>query len=136
LFRLKIASSGRGALAGTRCAHRNYKNKGTKDSVGIKGPREGHHNDGELRSTKAHREDGDLPISQSPRGEASGAVAPATTIKTPSRLPVPRGVGSQVAMGGTEHSWSPSRGPGRPSSHRDEAVTSGAAQLLGRGTTR
>jgi hypothetical protein len=27
LFRLKIASSGSGALAGTRCAHLNCKNK-------------------------------------------------------------------------------------------------------------
>jgi hypothetical protein len=27
LFRLKIASSGRGAFAGTRCAHLNCKNK-------------------------------------------------------------------------------------------------------------
>jgi hypothetical protein len=30
LFRLKIASSGRGALARTRCAHLNYINKKTE----------------------------------------------------------------------------------------------------------
>jgi hypothetical protein len=42
-FRLKIASSGRGALAGMRWAHLNYKNKGTEDSVSVKGPREDQH---------------------------------------------------------------------------------------------
>jgi hypothetical protein len=41
LFQLKIASSGRGALAGTRCAHLNCKNKETEGSVGIKVSQEG-----------------------------------------------------------------------------------------------
>jgi hypothetical protein len=40
---LKIASSGRGALAGMRWAHLNYKNKGTEDSVSVNGPREDQH---------------------------------------------------------------------------------------------
>jgi hypothetical protein len=55
LFRLKIASSRRGALAGTRSMHLSCRNKGTEDSVGIKGPREGQHHDKEPRSTKTHR---------------------------------------------------------------------------------
>jgi hypothetical protein len=37
LFQLKIASSGRGALAGTRCAHFNCNNKKAEKSVRVKG---------------------------------------------------------------------------------------------------
>jgi hypothetical protein len=36
-FRLKIASSGRGALTGTRCAHLNSSNKKAEESVGVEG---------------------------------------------------------------------------------------------------
>jgi hypothetical protein len=83
LFQLKISSSGRGALARTRCAHLNCKNKENEDSVSVKVPREGQLRNRERKSTKLHREDGDLPISQSPHGEASEATAPAATSKTP-----------------------------------------------------
>jgi hypothetical protein len=37
LFWLKIISSGRGALAGTRCAHLNCNDKKMKGSVGAEG---------------------------------------------------------------------------------------------------
>jgi hypothetical protein len=37
LFRLKISSSGRGALARTRCAHLNYNDKKTKGLVRVEG---------------------------------------------------------------------------------------------------
>jgi hypothetical protein len=84
---------------------------------------------------KLVREDGDLPISRSPRGEALGAAAPAAKSKMPSRSPAPRGAGSQVATGGSVRSRSPSRGLGQPSSRRDEAATSEAAPLLRHGTT-
>jgi hypothetical protein len=56
-------------LAGMRCAHLNCKNKETEGSVDIKGFREGQQHDEERRSAKTHREDGDLPISQSPVGK-------------------------------------------------------------------
>jgi hypothetical protein len=54
LFRLKIASSGRGALARTRCAHLSYENK-MEDSANIEGPREDQHHDKKPRSIKTRR---------------------------------------------------------------------------------
>jgi hypothetical protein len=43
LFQLKIDSSGRGALAETRCAHLNCNNKKIEESVGGEGLREDQH---------------------------------------------------------------------------------------------
>jgi hypothetical protein len=40
-FQLKIASSGRGALVGMRCAHLNCNDKKTEGSVDVEGLREG-----------------------------------------------------------------------------------------------
>jgi hypothetical protein len=80
--------------------------------------------------------DGDLQISQSPRAGASGAAASAATSRLTSRSPAPRSAGPQEVMGGLKRSWSLPRGPGQPSSRRDEAAASGAAQLLGHGTAR
>jgi hypothetical protein len=136
LFRLKIASSGRGTLARTRCAHLNCNDKRTEDSVSVKGPQKDQHHNKKHRSTKTHREDDDLPISQTPRGGASGTVAPAVTRRMPSRSPVPHDAGSPAAMGGSGQLRSSSRGPDRPTSHGDKATAFGAAHLFGHGTAQ
>jgi hypothetical protein len=86
------------------------------------------------QTTEMYREGGDSQISQSPRGGASGAAALAATSRSTSRSPAPCCAGPQAVTGGSARSRSPSRGPGRPSSRRDEAAASGAAQLLGHGT--
>jgi hypothetical protein len=133
LFWLKNASSGRGALAGTRCAHLNCNDEKTEDSVSVKSPREDQHHNEKHRSTKTRREDGDLPISQSPRGGASGAAVPAAMSRMLSRSPAPRAAGSRAAKGGSGQLRSPSRGP--ISRHlADEAASSGSPQLLRHGT--
>jgi hypothetical protein len=45
LFRLKIASSGRGTLARTKWEHFNYNDKRAEESAGVEGLREDqHHN--------------------------------------------------------------------------------------------
>jgi hypothetical protein len=111
LFWLKIASSGRGALAGTRCVHLSCKNKGTEDSANIEGSREGQYHDKKPRSTKTHWRKQRLTNLSVASWGCIGATAPAATRKTPSRLPVPRNTGSQVATGGLLRSRSPSRGP-------------------------
>jgi hypothetical protein len=49
---------------------------------------------------------------------------------------VPRDAGPQGVTRGLERSRSLSRGPGRPSSRRDEAAVSGASRLLGEGPIR
>jgi hypothetical protein len=130
-FRLKIASFGRGALAGTRCAHLSYENKERKTQPTLKVPEK---TSITIKSPDQQKKlvggDSDLPISLSPCGEASGAVVLTATNKTPSRSPALCGAGSQVVTGGSARSRSPSRGADRPSSRRDEAATSGAAQLL------
>jgi hypothetical protein len=79
LFRLKITSSGRGALAGMRWTHLNCNDKKMEGSAGVEGLREDQHHNEEHRSTEFYREDGDLQISQSPHGEASGAATLAAT---------------------------------------------------------
>jgi hypothetical protein len=110
LFRLKIASSRSGALAGTRCAHLSCNDKKTEGSFGVGGLREDQHHNEEHRSTEIYPEDGDLQISQSPHGRASGVATPAATSRTPSQSPAPRVAGPQAATGRPERSWSPSRG--------------------------
>jgi hypothetical protein len=136
LFWLKIASSGRGVLAGTRCTHLNCNDKKTEGSIGVEGLREVQHHNKEHKSTETYQEVGNLQIFQSPHGGASGAAAPAATSRAPSRSPTPRSVGPQTAMGGSEQSWTPSRGPCQLSSRRDEAAASRAAQLLRHVTAR
>jgi hypothetical protein len=135
LFRLKIASSGRGTLAGARWLHFNCNNKSAEESVGAKGLREDRHQDknteqtGCIEKTMTHK-------FLSPRRGASGAAASAATSRSTSRSPAPRGAGPQGATRGSEQSRSLSRGPGRSSSRRDEAAVSRAARLLGHGTAR
>jgi hypothetical protein len=136
LFRLKITSSRRGALARTRCSHLNCNDKKADESVGAEGLREDRHHNKEHRTNEMYWEGSDSQFSQSPRGGASEASAPVATSRSTSQSPAPRGARPQAATTGTEQSWSLSKGPGWPSSRRDGAAASGAAQLLGHGTAR
>jgi hypothetical protein len=52
LFRLKIASSGRGALAGTRWVHFNCNNKGVEESAGSECLREDQHHNKNTKQTR------------------------------------------------------------------------------------
>jgi hypothetical protein len=73
--------------------------------------RQDQHQNKEHRSTEFYREGDDLQISRSPRGGALGAAAPMPTSRLISRSSAPRGAGPQAAMGGSQRSRSPSRGP-------------------------
>jgi hypothetical protein len=123
-------------LVGTRCAHLNCNNKKTKRSVREKDLREDQQHNEEHKTTGIYQQDGESKISQSPHGEASGVATLAATSRLISRSLAPRDGGPQAVTGESERSRSPSRGPGRPSSRRDEAVASGASQLHGYGTTQ
>jgi hypothetical protein len=100
-FWLKIASSGRGALVGTRWAHFNCRDKNAPRS----NPRRSSHDKGRMKL--AEKTD-NLQISLSTRSGASGASATAATSRSPSRLLVPCGAEPRVA---TE---APARSPSRP----------------------
>jgi hypothetical protein len=52
LFRLKIASSVRGTLAGTRCAHLNCNDKKAEESVRAEGLREDRHHNKNTKQTR------------------------------------------------------------------------------------
>jgi hypothetical protein len=62
LFRLKIASSGRGALAGTRCTYLNCIDKKTEESVRAEGLREDQRHNKKHITTEMYREYGDSQI--------------------------------------------------------------------------
>jgi hypothetical protein len=63
LFRFKIASSRRGALARTRCAHFNCNNNKVEKSVGAEDLREDQHHNEEHRTNEMYREDDDSHLS-------------------------------------------------------------------------
>jgi hypothetical protein len=108
LFRLKIASSVRGTLAGTRCAHLNCNDKKAEESVGAEGLREDRHHNKNTEQTRCIEKTVTHKFfSPPPRGGASGAAAPAATSRSTSRSPAPRGAGPQAATGGSERSRSP-----------------------------
>jgi hypothetical protein len=54
LFRLKIASFGRDALVRTRCAHLNYNDTKTKESVRAEGLQKDKHHNKEHRTTEIY----------------------------------------------------------------------------------
>jgi hypothetical protein len=136
LFRLKITSSGRGALAGTRCAHLSCENKEWKSQQTSKVP--------EKTSITIKAQINKTSSEETSTYQSLGSLVGKHREQPCWRPRVRRlpdhlrriAAGSQVAMGGSAPSQSLSRGPGRPSSRRDEADASGAAQLLGRGTAQ
>jgi hypothetical protein len=62
LFRLKIASSERGASTRTRCAHLNCNDKETEESAEAEDLREDQRHNKEHRTIEMYREDGDSQI--------------------------------------------------------------------------
>jgi hypothetical protein len=103
-FWLKIASSGRGALAGTRWAHFNYHNKDAPRS----NPRRSFHDKGRMKLAKKTN---NLQISRSPRWGASEASATEAMSRSTSRSPAPRDAEPQVATEAPARSPSPPWGP-------------------------
>jgi hypothetical protein len=87
---LKIASFWRGALAETRWAHFNYRDKNAPRSNPIRSS----HDKGRMKL--AEKTD-NLQISLSPRWGASGASATVATSRSLSRSPVPCGAEPRVA---------------------------------------
>jgi hypothetical protein len=108
-FWLKIASSGTGALAGTRWAHFNRDDEKARWSAGEDKLREDqHHNKRRMKNVKKTN---NLQFFLSPRWGASGAAATAATSRVTSRSPAPHGAEPRAATEAMVRSRSHLGGP-------------------------
>jgi hypothetical protein len=136
MFRLRIASFGRGTLAGTRCTQFNYKNKGWTSQQSSEVSEKTNSKPKKPRSMKNLSEEAVTYQFLSPLVGSSGEVASVATYRSTSRSLASRDTESRSATGRPAQSQSPSRGLDRPLFCKDGVVVSGAAQLPGHGTAR